>query len=233
MVIHTIHHQTPTPPQTTTTGYRQVGAWHLPNVTAPHDIAAAAAIPELTGARERMLALFVAETRASNDAEGSQLRKLIVVPDGVDLQALEQQAAGVLAARQQIEDVLAATAVEVVPGGIQSRDDDDATMHDADDDAAKSSDPSMAPVPAPALPPGPAVPPGPVSSNLTGIISGFGGGVPPGTVVAVGMCCFQVGDGACCVFFAFACSFFCTQLLSSHGMELIFYACVHIAQWWQ
>lgn len=171
-----------------------MAAWHLPNVSAPHDIAAAAAIPELTGARERMLAVFVAETRPSADAQGSQLWKHVVVPDGVDLASMEQQAAGLLAARQEAEDVLAAavgdSALEPEHAPVKSN----GTGNEEDEEDA--SFPAPAPAPAAAAP---VVAHGPLSSNLTGIFSGFGG-APLGIVGILGggmracMCFWGGGD---------------------------------------
>lgn len=85
----------------TATAFRVVATWHLPNTSAPHDFAATAAVPELTGAAERMLALLVGETRPAGMP--SRLLQYVLVPEGGDLAVMEEHAVAVHAAAAAAE----------------------------------------------------------------------------------------------------------------------------------
>lgn len=60
------------------TGGQVLQSWQVSGVDAPHDLTLTAAPLEVTGAGERAVAVYIAETRA----EGSSLRKFIILPPG-------------------------------------------------------------------------------------------------------------------------------------------------------
>ena len=60
-------------------GDRVINEWPLEGVDVPHDLTISSAPLRITGSGERMLAVYVAETRTA----GSQLHKLILLHRGI------------------------------------------------------------------------------------------------------------------------------------------------------
>lgn len=66
-----------------------INEWPLKGVVAPHDLTISSAPLRITGSGERMLAVYIAETRE----QGSRLHKLILLHRGARLLANGQHTA--------------------------------------------------------------------------------------------------------------------------------------------